>query len=92
MYTTAQAQELEPGFNQSDFKAPMAGFGYGLPISRLYARYFGGDLKLISMEGYGTDVYLHLNRLSNSDEPLIYYPFDSSSDCEEQDEPIEIKL
>ncbi|CEG69781.1 Putative Pyruvate dehydrogenase kinase [Rhizopus microsporus] len=71
MYTTAQAQELEPGFNQSDFKAPMAGFGYGLPISRLYARYFGGDLKLISMEGYGTDVYLHLNRLSNSDEPLM---------------------
>ncbi|KAI8082677.1 mitochondrial branched-chain alpha-ketoacid dehydrogenase kinase-domain-containing protein [Gilbertella persicaria] len=71
MYTTAQAQELEPGFSQSDFKAPMAGFGYGLPISRLYARYFGGDLKLISMEGYGTDVYLHLNRLSNSDEPLM---------------------
>ncbi|KAK4511733.1 uncharacterized protein ATC70_007277 [Mucor velutinosus] len=71
MYTTAQAQELEPEFNKSEFKAPMAGFGYGLPISRLYARYFGGDLKLISMEGYGTDAYLHLNRLSNSDEPLI---------------------
>ncbi|CAO3598771.1 unnamed protein product [Absidia cylindrospora] len=71
MYTTAQAQELEPEFSQSDFKAPMAGFGYGLPLSRLYARYFGGDLKLISMEGYGTDVYLHLNRLSNSDEPLM---------------------
>jgi len=48
----------------------MAGFGYGLPISRLYAQYFGGDLKLISMEGYGTDVYLHLNRLSSSNEPL----------------------
>ncbi|KAI7862482.1 mitochondrial branched-chain alpha-ketoacid dehydrogenase kinase-domain-containing protein [Spinellus fusiger] len=71
MYTTAQRQQLEPEFNKSDFKAPMAGFGYGLPISRLYARYFGGDLKLISMEGYGTDAYLHLNRLSNSDEPLI---------------------
>jgi pyruvate dehydrogenase kinase 2/3/4 len=52
MYTTVESTpSLEPDFNQSDFKAPMAGFGYGLPISRLYARYFGGDLKLISMEG-----------------------------------------
>jgi len=71
MYTTVDTTpELDPGFDKSDFKAPMAGFGYGLPISRLYARYFGGDLKLISMEGYGTDVYLHLNRLSSSSEPL----------------------
>lgn len=52
MYTTIdQTPNLDPDYNQSDFKAPMAGFGYGLPISRLYARYFGGDLKLISMEG-----------------------------------------
>ncbi|KAL9002641.1 MAG: hypothetical protein Q9188_004441 [Gyalolechia gomerana] len=71
MYTTVETTpSLDPDFNKSDFKAPMAGFGYGLPISRLYARYFGGDLKLISMEGYGTDVYMHLNRLSSSSEPL----------------------
>ncbi|KAI8870939.1 pyruvate dehydrogenase kinase [Ramicandelaber brevisporus] len=70
MYTTAEAPELEPDFNKTDFKAPLAGFGYGLPISRLYARYFGGDLKLISMEGYGTDAYLHLSRLGDSEEPL----------------------
>jgi len=70
MYTTMESQGIDSNFQASDFKAPMAGFGYGLPISRLYARYFGGDLKLISMEGYGTDVYLHLNRLSSSSEPL----------------------
>lgn len=175
MYTTMQGQGLAEEFTDTDFKAPMAGFGYGLPLSRLvsepisrhhlytpfvsprpplsslpspttdfvpkariakstwldgpvkptfkranlnfgpmaavdhmnlnnvhvhnnnknetnvqyedsrkammmltpnlyrslqYARYFGGDLKLISMEGYGTDVYIHLNRLSSSREPL----------------------
>ncbi|OCB89173.1 alpha-ketoacid dehydrogenase kinase [Sanghuangporus baumii] len=70
MYTTMANQGIQDDFTDSDFKAPMAGFGYGLPLSRLYARYFGGDLKLISMEGYGTDVYIHLNRLSSSREPL----------------------
>jgi signal transduction histidine kinase len=32
----------------------MAGFGHGLPFSRLYARYFGGNVDIMSMEGYGT--------------------------------------
>lgn len=72
LYTTVDKTPVldSDGNNQTSFRAPMAGFGYGLPISRLYAQYFGGDLKLISMEGYGTDVYIHLNRLSSSLEPL----------------------
>lgn len=71
LYTTVpETPVLDSEYNQTSFKAPMAGFGYGLPISRLYAQYFGGDLKVISMEGYGTDVYIHLNRLSSSSEPL----------------------
>ena len=41
-----------------------------LPLTRRYARYFGGDLNIMSMEGYGTDAFLHLSRLGNKDEPL----------------------
>jgi len=70
MYTTMEGQHIDQDFQASDFHAPMAGFGYGLPLSRLYARYFGGDLRLIAMDGFGTDVYIHLNRLSSSREPL----------------------
>ncbi|KAF9577098.1 hypothetical protein BGW38_007912 [Lunasporangiospora selenospora] len=44
---------------------PLSGSGHGLPLARLIARYFGGDLSLISMEGYGTDSYLSLYRDDN---------------------------
>ena len=38
----------------------------GLPLSRLFAQCFGGDLQVVSMEGYGTDVYLYLNKLTKN--------------------------
>uniref|UniRef100_A0A7N8WQ60 Protein-serine/threonine kinase n=1 Tax=Mastacembelus armatus TaxID=205130 RepID=A0A7N8WQ60_9TELE len=59
MYSTAPAPQIA-----EYARPPLAGFGYGLPISRLYARYFQGDLQLYSMEGHGTDAVIHLKALS----------------------------
>jgi len=70
LYTTGESPVLQQGFDPENSPAVLAGYGYGLPVSRLYARYFGGDLQIISMEGYGTDAYLHLHRLGNYQEPL----------------------
>ncbi|KAI3874131.1 hypothetical protein MKX03_001779 [Papaver bracteatum] len=70
LYSTAKNPLDEYSDMGSSDGVTMAGYGYGLPISRLYARYFGGDLQIISMEGYGTDAYLHLSRLGDSQEPL----------------------
>lgn len=61
-------QELITRLSQSSLtSAPLAGFGYGLSIARLYARFFGGDLQVISLPNHGTDAYLYLNRLGNVD-------------------------
>lgn len=38
----------------------LAGFGFGLALSRLYAGHFGGDLKLASLPGRGTTATLHI--------------------------------
>ncbi|MQM22185.1 hypothetical protein Taro_055233 [Colocasia esculenta] len=52
LYSTAK-NPLDEYDYRGNNAVTMAGYGYGLPISRLYARYFGGDLQIISMEGYG---------------------------------------
>ncbi|KAG5183205.1 pyruvate dehydrogenase kinase [Tribonema minus] len=76
LFTTAdpavQKGFIELGEVESDHakESPLAGLGYGLPISRSYARYFGGDLSVMSMEGYGTDAFVHCSRLGHHSEPL----------------------
>ncbi|KAI6247930.1 [3-methyl-2-oxobutanoate dehydrogenase [lipoamide]] kinase, mitochondrial [Erysiphe necator] len=41
----------------------IAGLGYGLPLARTYAQYFGGSVCVHSLHGWGCDVYLRLKGL-----------------------------
>jgi len=45
-----------------DDKIVEPGLGFGLPLARLYAKHFGGDLWIESLYGYGTDVFLSLDK------------------------------
>lgn len=76
LYTTAQVQLTDENMDSADFstESPMAGLGFGLGLSRVFARFWGGDLQLISMHGngpeFGTDAYIFLPRLGDGVEPL----------------------
>nr|CAG4641772.1 EOG090X07QN [Eurycercus lamellatus] len=66
MYSTAP----QPSRSEND-SAPLAGYGYGLPLSRLYARYLLGDLTLTSCEGYGTDAYVFMKAMSEEANEML---------------------
>eukprot|EP00010_Vexillifera_abyssalis_P007783 CAMPEP_0201549460 /NCGR_PEP_ID=MMETSP0173_2-20130828/5933_1 /ASSEMBLY_ACC=CAM_ASM_000268 /TAXON_ID=218659 /ORGANISM="Vexillifera sp., Strain DIVA3 564/2" /LENGTH=428 /DNA_ID=CAMNT_0047959137 /DNA_START=189 /DNA_END=1475 /DNA_ORIENTATION=+ len=68
-YTTAERPDSTPMADMNN--APLAGFGYGLPISRLYARYLGGDIKILSMDGFGTDAYVYLRLLASKSVEVV---------------------
>lgn len=40
--------------------------GIGLPMSNIFATYFGGSLELVSLDGWGTDAYLRLLKLGTN--------------------------
>ena len=44
-----------------------AGYGFGLPTCRVYSRYLGGDVDIVTMPGYGTDVYVQLKPVDKQD-------------------------
>lgn len=62
-YTTANKNihrvETLDEIDDFDKSAPIAGFGYGLPVSRMLIRYFGGNICLNSIKGVGVDVNIY---------------------------------
>ncbi|KAI5357960.1 putative PDK/BCKDK protein kinase [Septoria linicola] len=51
----------------------LAGLGYGLPLGRAYAEYFGGGIAIQSLWGWGTDVYLSLRGVGKVEEKIKDY-------------------
>ncbi|XP_060572186.1 pyruvate dehydrogenase (acetyl-transferring) kinase isozyme 2, mitochondrial-like isoform X2 [Ruditapes philippinarum] len=85
MYTTAP--QPQPSHCREG-SAPLAGYGYGLPLSRLYARYFQGDLVLNSMEGHGTDAMIYLKVLSDEANECLPVYNKTASRVYESDTPV----
>jgi len=48
---------------ESSGATDLNGFGVGLPMARLYAKYLGGNINLVSLPGYGTHAYVFVPRL-----------------------------
>ncbi|KAF9174054.1 hypothetical protein BGX21_001302 [Mortierella sp. AD011] len=68
------APSTKPGHLDTEarqYKDKSMHLGIGLPMSRVYAEYWGGDLKVFTMHGYGTDAYARFCKFGN-----IYENFD----------------
>jgi len=66
LYTTCEGA----AWKGSKSSGVLAGYGVGLPLSRMYARYFGGEMTASSKEGCGTEVSIHLSRTTFQREAL----------------------
>ncbi|KAK5820822.1 hypothetical protein F5H01DRAFT_339410 [Linnemannia elongata] len=69
---SAQKSSFSTATSPQQYKNQSLHLGIGLPMSRVYAEYWGGDLKVFTMHGYGTDAYAKFCKFGN-----IYENFDS---------------
>ncbi|GMF57743.1 unnamed protein product [Phytophthora fragariaefolia] len=69
-YTTSPLCPPVDPENYPTYREQFSGGGYGLPVARLFARYFGGDITLSSQEGVGTTGFIHAHRLGTNTESV----------------------
>jgi pyruvate dehydrogenase kinase 2/3/4 len=69
-YTTSE-HPINVMDNDFSINTPLSGFGYGLPITKLYLKYFGGYINMCSNYGKGTDTYILLRMKGDFNEPLL---------------------
>ncbi|DAZ98652.1 TPA: hypothetical protein N0F65_000847 [Lagenidium giganteum] len=67
-YTTSPSYPPKDSNHYHSFREHFSGGGYGLPIARLFARYFGGEVTFTSLEGYGSSAFIQAHRLGTKTE------------------------
>jgi len=66
-YFFSSVPKTEPTYTYSGlFGTPFSGMGCGLPLSRVYCWYMGGDIRIESEEGKYTNTIIELNKLGNN--------------------------
>lgn len=59
-----------PLTNNSDIPN-IGGYGFGLPLTNIYCKYFGGYLFVNPVENIGTDVFIYINKLGKENIKII---------------------
>ncbi|ETL92434.1 hypothetical protein F442_09529 [Phytophthora nicotianae P10297] len=65
-YTTSAP--CPPIDSNAAYRQHFSGGGYGLPMARLFARYFGGEITFSSLEGSGSTGFIQAHRLGTNTE------------------------
>lgn len=71
-YSTNEDKQLNnENIIHSERKPIISGYGFGLPLARLYTRYLNGDIILLPYDEIGTDTVIYLNKSVNQIENLV---------------------
>ncbi|KAF4319610.1 hypothetical protein BBO99_00005944 [Phytophthora kernoviae] len=65
-YTTSSPCPSIDSNNYHSYRQHFSGGGYGLPMARLFARYFGGEITFSSLEGSGSTGFIQAHRLGTN--------------------------